>query len=163
MNMIAYPPVLNAKRIVPLRKSLPAPIRKVAMDRATRAQLAMEQMNRLGIKTFRSRFMPSSMLDIVKRVCQKHNASIMLVASNSRSRLAVRTRNEAMYLIKEARPKLSSFQIARWFDRDHTSVLHGIAGHALKNCLPKLVGFNFERVVARNARIAAEKRAMEAA
>lgn len=164
MNMIAYPPVLNAKRIVPLRNVLLFQPRKaVLVDRAERARLAMENMNKLGAKTFKARFMPAPMFEIVKKVCQEHNVSLMLVASDSRKRIAVKARNEAMYLIKAARPKLSSFQIARWFDRDHTSVLHGIAGHASKNGLPNLVGFSFERVRARNARIAAEKRARLAA
>jgi hypothetical protein len=161
MGLIAYPPVYDAKRVLPLRKSLPIrhPKPKSVVDPATRAQIAMEQMNRLGIKTLRSRFLPAPLLEIVKKVAQERGISVMLIAGNSRKVAAVRARNEAMYLIKEARPHLSAPRIARWFDRDHTSVLHGISSHAAKNDLPKLVGYDFERVRKRNARIAAELRA----
>lgn len=160
MSLIAYPPVYDAKRVVPLR--IPAPIRSrrqtIAVDPALRALLAMESLNRLGIKAFRARFMPAPYLEIVKQVAAERNVNIMLIAGNSRKRVAVAARNEVMYRIKQARPVLSITKLAQWFARDHTSCLHGIASHAAKNDLPKLVGYNLGRVRARNARVAARMR-----
>ena len=162
MSLIAYPPVYDAKRIVPLRKSFLARKRPVSISQALSAQQVMENMNRVGVKTFRSRFMPQALLNIVKDVAQKRGVGLMLLAIDSRKRATVAARNEAMYLIQQARPNLTPIHIARWFSRDRTSVLHGLASHAEKNGLPQLVGYNFERVRARNARIAAERRAAQA-
>lgn len=159
MGLIAYPPVYDAKLTPRFRKLPQQRKRPVSINPALRAQQVMENMNRVGIKMFQSRFMPQALLDIVKEVAQRRGVGIALIAIDSRKKIAVEARNEAMYLIKLERLHLSAPRIARWFDRDHTSVLHGIASHAAKNNLPNLVGYNFERVRARNARIAAERRA----
>lgn len=167
MNLIAYPPVFNAKRIRPLpRYTPPAPLPKrekkcPLIDRATRTQLAAEHMNHLGFKAFRSRFMPAPMLEIVKKVAHERNISMMLMAGKSRKRVAVQARNEAMYLIKQVRPTLPMSRFAQWFDRDHTSAMHGIASHATKSGLPQLVGYDLARVRRRNAKIAAQIRASQ--
>jgi glucuronate isomerase len=164
MSIIAYPPVLNATRIVKAPKLhvpiVPPPKRKprVVLDRVQRAQLAFDEFNRQGMKIFRQRGTPQHFREIIRKVAEEHNIPVTLIASKSRARKAVMARNAAMYAIKEKRPMLSSPQIARWFDRDHTSVLHGLASYASKAGLPNLVGYDIERVRRRNARIAAERR-----
>jgi hypothetical protein len=156
------------------RPSLPEPHRTVpahipatryerkwmhAIEPVVRTQTAMEEFHRQGLKAFRQRGMPESIRRIVEQIATRRRVSVMLMASDSRMRIAVEARAEAMYAIKKAKPHLSSPLIAKWFARDHTSVLHALASHAAKSGLPNLAGYDIERVRARNAKIAAEMRA----
>lgn len=160
MGLIAYPPVYDAKRVTPLRKVYPRARQKcVSVDPVLRAKNLREQANLHGLKVFRERGTPDAIREIIAKVAENRDVSVMLIASDSRKRIAVWARNEAMYLIKQSRPNLSMPRIAKWFDRDHTSAQHGIASHADLAGLPKLVGYNLDIVKARNMRIAAKARA----
>jgi hypothetical protein len=168
MNLIAYPPVLNATRVARRPKVAPvaAPKRErkqcPLIDRAFRAQLAFDEFNREGLRTFRERGTPQHFREIIKRIAEERKVSVTLIASKSHARKVVWARNAAMYAIKQARPTLSSPRLAKWFDRDHTSVLHGLANHAHRAGLPNLTGFDIDRVRRRNARLAAELRGKQA-
>jgi chromosomal replication initiation ATPase DnaA len=159
MSLIAYPPVYDAKRVIPLRKAFVAAKRKRIPSKAERTQAVLEEFNREGLRVFRQRGLPESLRDIVKQVAAERGVTIMLIASHSMMRSAVWARNEAMYRIKELRPGLPMSSFAKWFDRDHTSAQHGIANHAALNGLPKLVGYDIENVRRRNVGIAARVRA----
>lgn len=160
MSLIAYPPVYNAQRAVPLHKKFLAPKPKRAKSRAETAKAAYDELNLLGLRTFRQRGLPEVFREIVKRIAMQRQVPAMLIAGNSRMRVAVWARNEAMYLIKKERPGLSMGHFAKWFDRDHTSAMHGIASHADRNNLPQLVGYDVHRVRERNAEISARHRAL---
>ncbi len=127
-----------------------------ATDPLTRREDARREMERQGIAIFKSRGLPAWALDIVKACAGSRNVSLPTMAGDYRFRNAVKARNEAMYLIYLQRtnnPNLSCPRIGKWFDRDHTSVLHGIASHQEANNLPKLVGYDLARVRQRNAAI----------
>jgi hypothetical protein len=151
----------DPRRTIPARNPATRYERKWmhAIEPVIRSQIAMDEFHRQGLKAFRQRGMPETIRRIVEQVATKRRVSVMLMASDSRMRIAVEARSEAMYAIKQAKPHLSSPQIAKWFARDHTSVLHALASHAAKVGLPNLAGYNIERVRRRNARIAAEMRA----
>ncbi|MBZ9922640.1 hypothetical protein LB579_33835, partial [Mesorhizobium sp. BR1-1-7] len=127
------------------------------------AKAAYDELNLLGLKTFRQRGLPEAFRHIIQNVAAEREIPVMLIAGNSRMRKAVWARNEAMYLIKAARPNLSMGLFAKWFDRDHTSAMHGIASHADRNQLPQIVGYDLKRVRERNAEITARRRALEKA
>jgi hypothetical protein len=164
VNLIAYPPVFNAARVARLPKAAPVSAPKherkrcPIIDRAVRAQLAFDEFNREGLRIFRERGTPQHFREIIKRVAEERKVSVTLIASKSHARKVVWARNAAMYAIKQARPMLSSPRLGKWFDRDHTSVLHGLASHAHREGAPNLVGFDIERVRRRNARISARLR-----
>lgn len=160
MSLIAYPPVWNASRYTPLNKAVITAKRKRIISCIERAQMALDEFNLQGLKTFRMRGMPQTARDIVKKVAEERSVSIMLLASSSRMQKAVQARNEAMYLIKASKPHLSMSHFAKWFARNHTSAMHGIASHADKHNLPELVGYDFQRVRQRNARISERRRAL---
>jgi hypothetical protein len=161
MSLIAYPPVYNAKRAVPLHKKFLVAKPKREKSRAEIVKAAYDEMNQIGLRTFRQRGLPEAFREIVKNVASERKVPVMLIAGNSRMRKAVWARNEVMYLIKTARPGLSMSSFAKWFDRDHTSAMHGIASHADRTGLPAIVGYDLERVRGRNAGISARQRALE--
>jgi hypothetical protein len=158
MSLIAYPPVYNAKRTIPLHKKFLVAKPKRVKSRAEIAKAAYDELNLAGLRTFRQRGLPEVFREIVNRISMERKVPIMLIAGNSRTRSAVWARNEIMYLIKKARPGLSMGHFAKWFDRDHTSAMHGIASHADRAGLPQLVGYDLHRVRERNAEIAARYR-----
>ena len=144
MYRISFAGSEEPQRTVPLRVPATRYERKwmSLIEPMCRTQAAMDDFNRRGLHMLRERGMPETFRGIVKRVSTRRRVAIMLIASASRMRIAVEARNEAMYLIKESHPKVSSPQIGKWFGRDHTSVLHGIASHQERHNLPKLVGYD---------------------
>lgn len=66
--------------------------------------------------------------EIIKQVCLKHHIKVSEIVSDMRSEWIVSARHEAMYRIREER-HLSWMQIAKLFNRDHTSVIHGCRKH----------------------------------
>jgi hypothetical protein len=117
----------------------------IAQAKQTRERLACEEMNRQGLLTLRRWGMPEWARDIVSEVCRSHDVFVSDVASACRRHKVVYARNEAIYRVKESKMTLSSPQIARWFNRDHVSVLYSIASHQHMHGLPKLVGYDLER------------------
>lgn len=147
MYLISYAGSDEPRRTVPVRIPATRYERKWMhmIEPLCRTQAAMDDFNRRGLKVFRQRGMPEAFREIVKQVATSRRVAVMLLASKSRMRIAVEARMEAMYLIKERNPKTSSPQMAKWFDRDHTSVLHCIASHQERYNLPKLVGYDLLR------------------
>lgn len=120
------------------------------IEPASRAQQAMDNLNRQGLDAFRQRGMPESVREIVQQVAKKRRVSIALMASASRLRIAFQARGEAMYLTQARNPgKPLVAYLARWFDRDHTCVYYGIAAHQERHNLPKLVGYDIAKRRAR--------------
>ncbi|MBZ9894228.1 hypothetical protein LB545_07705 [Mesorhizobium sp. BR1-1-6] len=124
------------------------------LDPVTRHQDAAKEMERQGIAMFRARGTPQWALDIVIACARRRNVALPIIAQDRRFRDAVQARNEAMYLIYSQRrtnPNLSCPRLGKWFGRDHTSVLHGIASHQEANGLTRIVGYNIVSSRKRNA------------
>lgn len=71
---------------------------------------------------------PATSAEIIKQVCAKHGVRPAEIVSPIRAHFIVPARHEAMYRIREER-HLSWAQLARLFNRDHTSVIHGWRKH----------------------------------
>jgi chromosomal replication initiator protein len=68
---------------------------------------------------------PPTLAAIQEAVCAVHGLTRQELVSPRRSARVVRSRQLAMYLARELTP-LSLTEIARGFDRDHTTVLHAV-------------------------------------
>jgi chromosomal replication initiation ATPase DnaA len=111
----------------------------------------LNAIERHAICRFRKRGMPSWAFEIVKEVAYRHRVYLTDIASNNRVHAVVWARTEAMYRIKATKPALSSTQLGAWFDRDHTSILHGIAAHQERSGAKALVHYDLKRSRRRNA------------
>ncbi len=65
---------------------------------------------------------------IVAEVCAKHGVSWRELVSQRRAKPLVRARHEA-YWRCIAETRASYPQVARLFDRDHTTIMHGVNAH----------------------------------
>ena len=80
--------------------------------------------------------MPARATEIVTAVASAHRVSLGRLFGPSRTRDIVWPRQEAwakLYALRSAHATQHALyslpQIAGWFDRDHTTVLHGIRAH----------------------------------
>ena len=119
----------------------------------------IESLHRQTVSTLVRQGMPGWARAIVFDAAQKRGARLDRVVGRSRVFADVSARQAAMYEIKAAKPMLSATLIGRWFDRDHTTVLHAIACHQEANGLPRLSFYRLDRVRARNRHHAARQRA----
>lgn len=70
-----------------------------------------------------------SIAQIMVETCEKYDVSLLELVSYRRSRPLVLYRQEAMYrCVKETAQSLP--MIGRAFNRDHTTILHGVKAHA---------------------------------
>lgn len=113
-----------------------------------------------GISQFRSRGMPEWARLIVLEVGDRRDVCPSEMASPSRRIRVTAARNEVIYIIR-SRAGISTSIMARWFNRDHASILHSMACHSEKTGAPKLGVYNLSKVRTRNARKQAERRAIE--
>jgi len=90
---------------------------------------------------------PGWVKDIVAHVCKAHGVSISLLLGERRSKAIVTARHEAFYLCRKAQGRLrpSLPIVGRWFGRDHTGIMHGVARHAALNGLPNLTDYDIDR------------------
>lgn len=157
MFLVQYAGAESAPRKIPVRQPATRHERKWVNELipAEETQEAWVKLNQKGLDEFRQRGMPEAIRDLVKQVATSRRVAIMLIASDSRMRVAVYARNEIMYMIKARNPSTSCPQMGRWFNRDHTSILHGIASHQERHNLPPLVGYNLAASRANNRAISA--------
>ncbi len=116
----------------------------LSQAKQARIRAAAEEMSRIGMLKFRRRGTPDWACQIIRGVSTKTGVCVDQMASNSRFRNVARARNEAMYMIKAAKRTLSMPQMAKWFDRDHTSILHGIASHQADCGAAVIVGYDID-------------------
>lgn len=130
------------------------------LERAKRSRqrAAAEEMRKQGMMKYRRRGMPSWACDIIRDVSDRRGICVDQMASDSRVAVVSRARNEAMYLIKAAKPTVSSPQMGKWFNRDHTSILYGISSHQERYGLPILAGYDVALARIRKREWAAYKR-----
>ncbi len=77
-----------------------------------------------------------AMSTITAAVAAEYGVALSAILGSGRSKAICIPRFEAIYRISIERPDLSSAQIARYFRRDHTTVLNAIRKHAERNDLP---------------------------
>ena len=111
---------------------------KQAKESRIRALKRQEEEQALDI--MRARCIPIWAREIICHKAEEEGVSPLEVLNAARHFAVVRARNAALYEIKNTRKSLSCPQLGKWFAKDHTSILHGIAKHAWDNALPKLVG-----------------------
>lgn len=66
--------------------------------------------------------------DIMKEVCDLHGISLSDMLGPARFRRIVRARQHAMWLCHK-RTRFSFVRLGRFFQRDHSTVMHGIRAH----------------------------------
>ena len=108
------------------------PAEKRAMMREAAEAPAVTIMTRNG--------MPAWAQQIVLKVCAQHDVPPTELLTTNRSGPVVRARWEAYYLIRAHCPTPAWTRMGRWFDRDHSGILVGIAKHAAETGVPTLVG-----------------------
>jgi len=106
------------------------------------------------VASLRQRGFPGWARQIVAAVCEQHDVAVEVLIGQSRHKLHIKARWDALYRIKAAKPAASYPLIARWFKRDHTAVLYAVEAHALRNGLPSLIKSQNGKATARYARAA---------
>lgn len=104
------------------------------------------------------RSVPVWVRKMVLEAAQTSGVPALSLLIDCRTWAVVKARNALLYQIKATKPHLSSPQIARWFGKDHTSILHAIACHQRDSGAPALVGYDVEAVKARNREMARRQR-----
>ncbi len=110
-------------------------------NRERHRYLVFERRWHLARKAFHNAGMgrPRQTMDeIIEEVASKHGLRPADLLGPRRTKVFVLPRHEAMYRIAAERSDLSYPRIAAYFDRDHTTVLHGVRKHAKRNGLPSL-------------------------
>jgi len=110
--------------------------RRMKEEKLREAQKVLDGAEKSAIALLRDRCAPMWVRDIIMAAATEEGAHIGEVIGESRRRDVVRARHRAMYLIKATKPGLSFPQIAKWFDRDHTSTIYAVAHYGLRNGLP---------------------------
>lgn len=146
----------NAKRF---RGFSPSFVREVQERRnAERAAALVESERQEALRIMRRNGVPESVRAIVFEVTAAHGATAYQMMTKARSRNVTEARAEIFYRCKQDRPERSFPMIGKWFGTDHTTVMHGVARHAMRAGLPQLSGYDIERVMETN-RIRVAKRA----
>lgn len=93
----------------------------------------------------RDRCTPAWVVEIIMAEAQRYGASPDFVVSRSHQLAATYARHAAIYAVKAKKPHLSRQQIARWFNRELTTIAYSLASHAAKHGLPSLTLYDLER------------------
>jgi hypothetical protein len=72
------------------------------------------------------RMSKESLYELIERIAAKHGTTYAVLKSNCRSRPVVIARHEAMRAVKEMRPNMSSPELGRLFNKDHTTALYAL-------------------------------------
>jgi chromosomal replication initiation ATPase DnaA len=104
-----------------------------------------------------TRHLPEWIAEIIHATAEKHGIDICDLMGGSRTWNVGRARHEAYYRVKERKPALSLNQIGKFFQRDHTSILFGLAAHAERSGEHDFTGFSLERNRTRNRDAARER------
>lgn len=136
--------------------------RQKEREREERKRLAAEAAARDPLGPLRRAGFPGWAINIICRVAAKHDIAPTTLITSPRRAVAY-ARYEAIYEMKREKPSVSSSKMGRWFRRDHTSILYGIARHAAINNLTQLSNFDASGKIARaNNWYAAHRQAVEA-
>lgn len=95
----------------------------------------IEHFDRLGSAlrpTPTSPFMKDRVLTVVESVASKYDIPMGVVLGDSRTATASRARHECWYLLRRD-TNWSYPQIAKFFNRDHTTIIEGVRQHKKRN------------------------------
>lgn len=141
MQMVSYRQTMaGAKQIIQ-----PVADKRLSRAKPKPVEIDPEEIRKRSLALFRKRGMPVWAREIVEQVSNRTCVGIDLIIGDRRFHRVVHARNEAIYLIKDRKPVLSTPTIAKWFNRDHTSILHSIASHSERTGAPELVGYDLNR------------------
>ena len=118
--------------------------RRMAREARHAAELLERQRLDATIKArhlLADRSVPVWVRQMVIEAAQTSGVPALSLLIDCRTWAVVKARNALLYQIKATKPHLSSPQIARWFGKDHTSILHAIACHQRDSGSPALVGY----------------------
>lgn len=73
---------------------------------------------------------------IIRDVAKKHGFSVEEIYGKARNQLVVAARQEAMYEVAMAYPYFSTPRLGGIFQRDHSTIYHGVRRHCERNNLP---------------------------
>ncbi|MCO6407338.1 helix-turn-helix domain-containing protein [Hoeflea alexandrii] len=93
------------------------------------------------------RELPPSVRSIVVDAAHQYGVKIYSIFSPSRRNPVVMARWSAMYRVKSEIEVASTIKISEWFDRDHTSVLSGLARYSAITGKPRLTNYDLTRRV----------------
>lgn len=157
-----YSPSFLAKVAAKRRQEEIRAAAEAAESKVASIEVAVASYNDSLISAAKAAMRRNNMPDWIKKILfevgAKHGISPYRMAVGNRSAEVVRARNEAIYRVKERKPKLSLPQIGKWFGRDHTSVLHSLAKHSEETGEHKFTNYDLDRVRERNAAISARRR-----
>lgn len=119
MGMVRSEPAVEINPPMPVVQEARKPI-PVTPPKPKPADASYPEMYFISLPTRRS-----SLNEIVRLVCQEYNISEIELMAFRRHKLPCAARQVAMYLAKRATHQ-SFPQIARFFNRDHTTVLHAV-------------------------------------
>jgi chromosomal replication initiation ATPase DnaA len=91
--------------------------------------------------------LPSRVRQIVIEEAQRHDVPIHLIFSRRKRSDVIMARWAAMYRTKAGNPSLSAPQIGDIFDRDHTTVLSGLARYSAITGNPPLTSYDISKRV----------------
>lgn len=147
MQLVSYSKTMaGAKQIIQ-----PVAYKRLSRAKPKPVEIDPEEIRQRSLALFRKRGMPVWAREIVEQVSNRTCVGIDLIVGDRRFRRVVHARDEAIYLIKDAKPVLSMPIIARWFSRDHVSILYSIAAHSERAGAPNLVGYDLNRARRRKA------------
>jgi chromosomal replication initiation ATPase DnaA len=129
-------------------------------ERRERIRLARIELRRQGLVRFKHWGMPEWARRIIEDVADRSGICPSEMAGPGRKRKVVDARNEAIYLIKDRKPMLSSPQMGRWFNRNHVSILYALASYSDAKGLPNLTYYDIDNSRTRKREAAAAKVAM---
>lgn len=109
--------------------------RRLKEQKLREARKVLDSAEKSAIAVLRERLTPVWAREIIIAAAADEGAHIGEVIGESRRSEVVRARHRAMYLIKATKPGLSFPQIAKWFDRDHTSTIYAVAQYGRRNGL----------------------------
>jgi len=100
------------------------------------------------------RGMPRWAREITMAVALEHNVAVSDMMGSGRYRNMVLARREAWYLLKTGSSPIngmvpSYMQIAEWFGREHTGILHNVARYVQENGLPLITRYDITSAMAR--------------
>lgn len=121
-------------------------------------QRARDEIRRQARAIMARRGMPEWARDIVTETAERRSVHLDELVGNCRVYTVTAARQEAIYRVKAAKPMLSAPLLGKWFDRDHTTILHSLTCHQEATGLPPFSRYNLATVKERNRQTSAAMR-----
>lgn len=136
----AIPPKDNIARLYGEPIGPPRP-QKIGFKRLYRYPIGPENHNKGGshfseiFREFEAQTRPKHSAGIIKEVCDVYSVTHWMLCGDSRRKNITLARSECYYRLR-METKLSTAQIGKILNRDHTTIIHGSRSYACRNRLP---------------------------